>query len=187
MTQEQLAQAIGINRATLSKYESGAIDPPTSQLRTIASILGVEPWELMDSGLSPELKKFPIDSISRQFKYITDEIRALTELDLPASGIDTHKIVIAVNKIMGVNNAILHTPRLSNFFDATEAVIGLKFVLCYLKFDWHKYEYGTFEKIVDSDLLKDVLRHLLDLYAKTPQQAPQSPPPSSDGTDTTPS
>lgn len=47
MTQEQLARVIGINRATLSKYESGAIDPPTSQLQMIANALEVEPWELM--------------------------------------------------------------------------------------------------------------------------------------------
>ena len=40
ITQEQLAKSLGINRATLSRYESGEIDPPTSQLRRIAAALG---------------------------------------------------------------------------------------------------------------------------------------------------
>ena len=31
-TQEELAKAIGITHATLSRYESGTIDPPASQL-----------------------------------------------------------------------------------------------------------------------------------------------------------
>lgn len=41
ITQEELAKALGINRATLSRYESGAIDPPSSQPQRIASALGV--------------------------------------------------------------------------------------------------------------------------------------------------
>lgn len=47
MTQEQLAHTLGINRATLSKYESGAIDPPTSQIQSIAAALGVSPLYLL--------------------------------------------------------------------------------------------------------------------------------------------
>ena len=39
ITQEELAKAIGITHATLSRYESGAIDPPTSQLQAIAAAL----------------------------------------------------------------------------------------------------------------------------------------------------
>ena len=46
MTQEQLAQVLGINRATLSKYESGIIDPPSSQLQAIATALGVSLLDL---------------------------------------------------------------------------------------------------------------------------------------------
>ncbi len=47
MTQDELAQFLGINRATLSKYESGIIDPPTSQLQRIADALGVHVAKLM--------------------------------------------------------------------------------------------------------------------------------------------
>ncbi len=41
LTQEELARTIGITHATLSRYESGAINPPASQLQAIASALGV--------------------------------------------------------------------------------------------------------------------------------------------------
>lgn len=46
MTQAQLALLIGVNRATLSRYESGDIDPPSSQLQKIAAALGVDWLEL---------------------------------------------------------------------------------------------------------------------------------------------
>lgn len=47
ITQEELAKAIGITHATLSRYESGAIDPPTSQLQAIAAALGVSVGRLL--------------------------------------------------------------------------------------------------------------------------------------------
>ncbi len=186
LTQEQLAESVGVKRSVISKYENGDISPSIDMIRRIADALGVEPWELIDSGVPPELKSYPIDSIDRQFKYITDEISALTEIDLPATGIDTHKIVIAVNKIMEVNNAILRTPRLSMFFDITEAVIGLKFVLCYLNFNWRKYEDDIFAKIIESNLFKDVLKNLLNLYDEQARAIPKPAPDAQEGTDTTP-
>lgn len=47
MTQQELAAALGINRATLSRYESGAIDPPSSQIPRIAQAVGVSTATLM--------------------------------------------------------------------------------------------------------------------------------------------
>lgn len=47
LTQEQLSARLSINRATLSKYESGDIDPPTSQLQAIAAALGVSVGRLL--------------------------------------------------------------------------------------------------------------------------------------------
>lgn len=47
VTQEQLAKLLGINRATLSRYESGDIDPPTSQIRRIASALNTSVHNLI--------------------------------------------------------------------------------------------------------------------------------------------
>lgn len=46
MTQEELAQKIGVNRATLSKYESGQIIPNIAQCHKIAQALGTSIPEL---------------------------------------------------------------------------------------------------------------------------------------------
>lgn len=47
ITQEELAHILGINRATLSKYESGVIEPSISQLVSIASALNTSLPELL--------------------------------------------------------------------------------------------------------------------------------------------
>lgn len=52
ITQEDLAAALGINRATVSKYETGAITPSIKQLQQISEILGVRFIDLL--GLEPE-------------------------------------------------------------------------------------------------------------------------------------
>lgn len=41
ITQDDLATFLGVNRATVSKYETGAIEPTLSQLEKIADFLGV--------------------------------------------------------------------------------------------------------------------------------------------------
>ena len=48
VTQEELAKRIGVNRALISKYETGIIEPSVSQLQKIASALGVPMMELLD-------------------------------------------------------------------------------------------------------------------------------------------
>lgn len=49
MTQDDLAKALGINRATLSKYESGSIDLTVTQLIKIANTLGVSMYDLLNT------------------------------------------------------------------------------------------------------------------------------------------
>lgn len=49
MTQEELAKRIGVKRAVISKYETGAIKPSISQLEEIANALDVSLLEFMDS------------------------------------------------------------------------------------------------------------------------------------------
>lgn len=49
MTQEELAKRIGVKRAVISKYETGAIEPSISQLEEIANALDVSLLEFMDS------------------------------------------------------------------------------------------------------------------------------------------
>lgn len=52
LTQDELAERLGINRATISKYESGVIVPPIEQIRKIAHILDVSLIDILD--LQPE-------------------------------------------------------------------------------------------------------------------------------------
>ena len=47
MTQNDLADLIGVNRATLSKYENGQIIPSISQLRKICTVLNCHLFDLM--------------------------------------------------------------------------------------------------------------------------------------------
>lgn len=50
VTQDQLAELLGINRATISKYESGAIEPTMSQIEKICKALGISAISLFNDG-----------------------------------------------------------------------------------------------------------------------------------------
>lgn len=47
MTQEFVAEAIGVSRQAVSKWESGVSDPSTSNLIAIAKLLGISAEELL--------------------------------------------------------------------------------------------------------------------------------------------
>ena len=49
MTQEFVAEAVGVSRQAVSKWESGAADPSTSNLLALAKLYGVSPEELLKS------------------------------------------------------------------------------------------------------------------------------------------
>lgn len=57
LSQEQMAGLLGINRATLSKYETGVIVPSLAQLRKIAEILKVNVVELFPDELVDDFEK----------------------------------------------------------------------------------------------------------------------------------
>lgn len=48
ISQDELAQFLGVNRATISKYETGIIEPSFSQLAQIASYLEIDFGEFLD-------------------------------------------------------------------------------------------------------------------------------------------
>lgn len=48
MTQEQLAQAAGIHRVTIARYESGATSPTVRSLEKLAAAMGVPVSDLVD-------------------------------------------------------------------------------------------------------------------------------------------
>lgn len=86
-TQEQLADCLGINRATLSKYENGIIEPSIYQLTRIAQELGINPTELLPDSLTESWKvgrDFGSDTaIQEIFEYgyrLNDEERELINL-----------------------------------------------------------------------------------------------------------
>lgn len=70
LTQEQLAKELGVNRATVSKYETGEISPSVDQLLKICNILDVSFEELI--GDEPGLKPSEI----RQSMKLDDYVRA---------------------------------------------------------------------------------------------------------------
>ena len=47
MTQEFVAETIGVSRQAVSKWESGASDPSTTNLMALAKLFGVEAEELL--------------------------------------------------------------------------------------------------------------------------------------------
>lgn len=47
MTQEFVAEALGVSRQTVSKWENGAADPSTTNLLALAKLYGVEAKELL--------------------------------------------------------------------------------------------------------------------------------------------
>ncbi len=47
MTQEFVAETLGVSRQAVSKWESGAADPSTANLLALARLYGVSPEELL--------------------------------------------------------------------------------------------------------------------------------------------
>ena len=50
MTQEFVAESLGVSRQAVSKWETGAADPSTSNLLALAKLFGVSAEELLRSG-----------------------------------------------------------------------------------------------------------------------------------------
>ena len=53
MTQQQLAEGIGVKRAVVSKYETGSIIPSLDTIKEIADALNVLIVELLGTSLAP--------------------------------------------------------------------------------------------------------------------------------------
>ena len=47
MTQEYVAEALGVSRQAVSKWETGAAEPATSNLLALAKLYGVDPGDLL--------------------------------------------------------------------------------------------------------------------------------------------
>ena len=54
MTQEFVAESIGVSRQAVSKWETGAADPSTANLLALAKLYGVSPEELLHNAQSED-------------------------------------------------------------------------------------------------------------------------------------
>ena len=54
MTQEFVAESIGVSRQAVSKWESGTSDPSTSNLLALAKLFGIDAKELLDETKNAE-------------------------------------------------------------------------------------------------------------------------------------
>ena len=54
MTQEFVAESIGVRRQAVSKWETGAADPSTANLLALAKLYGVSPEELLRGAQSED-------------------------------------------------------------------------------------------------------------------------------------
>lgn len=75
MTQDELAERIGINRATLSKYENGQIEPSMSQLEKIANELNCSIVELLPYYLHPSFQQGLKHGFGTGYDERTEEFR----------------------------------------------------------------------------------------------------------------
>lgn len=69
ITQNELADKIGVKRAVISKYENGVISPSLNQIQKIADVLNVETVDL----LSTDDKR----NVSEIFELTKDAIRVI--------------------------------------------------------------------------------------------------------------
>ena len=63
MTQEFVAESLGVSRQAVSKWETGTADPSTSNLLALAKLFGVSAEELLRQG---RLCKEEIDRLNSQ-------------------------------------------------------------------------------------------------------------------------
>lgn len=92
ITQEELAKKLGINRATLSKYENGTIDLSLSQLQKIADALGCSKWDLVERITPEEMYRRDIERYSNMpsIEFPQDSFRqhAVNRVSLAIANVD---------------------------------------------------------------------------------------------------
>jgi transcriptional regulator with XRE-family HTH domain len=55
ITQQELAEKLGITQSGVQKLESGRNDLTTKMMRKLADALEVEPWELLPKDMQPNI------------------------------------------------------------------------------------------------------------------------------------
>lgn len=87
ITQDDLATLLGVNRATVSKYETGIIEPPITQQLKIAQILDIDLFVLMDD-----------ETIQ---SYLSANERKSRALDQSGTVVDPEGVIAPVDSYIG--------------------------------------------------------------------------------------
>lgn len=80
ITQEQLAEMIGIETVSLSKIETGRSYPTSENLAKISEILDVEPYEFFLTSKMPE-KEILLSEINQSISNISHDTQKLMLLN----------------------------------------------------------------------------------------------------------
>ena len=84
VTQEELAEMVGLNRATISKYESGAIIPTLGQLGKIARALKTSVYEMIGPNWNGIDMSDAFEQDNKSYKESLDQ--QLSGIDFALSG-----------------------------------------------------------------------------------------------------
>ena len=100
MSQDELASKIGINRATLSKYENGLIDPSFSQLEKIADALDVSIFEILPAEHRAPLEAgFEIGYSERELEFRDEVEFACNELERRREDTQYFRMLLSYEKL----------------------------------------------------------------------------------------
>ena len=70
MTQEELGEALGLQKSAIAKYENGrVVNIKRSTLKKISDVLGIRPSELI---FAEEIEKNPVALADRHFEMVSD-------------------------------------------------------------------------------------------------------------------
>lgn len=203
MSQEELAQAVGLTKAAISRYEAGKRSPSYSQLRRIADTLGVHVFDLMDpDGLldkSKVLVRKSGQALSPDTVALPDELK-----DLAAGGpryiydklTDEGKSLLLA-QFSRINGAKART-RINTALDQMTPE-GQSRVADYAEDILPRYRNTTsedsaresaewFRKAASSgeEVLAEFIRHRRQESGEQPTATPESTPVPTGGKDTTP-
>ncbi len=139
ITQEELAAKLGINRATISKYENGSIEPSVSQLQKIAIELNVDVYDLIDSGfgaldavLPPNMQGVNLDHAKIDSQFLSILLTNLSRLDKTTNTyVCTRNALFALAESSGLSDMAIayiseleHTPVTPQDFSNNDYVLA---------------------------------------------------------------
>lgn len=182
ITQNELAAKLGINRATISKYESGAIEPSILQLKNIANILHVDFYDLIDSGfgaldavLPPNWRGANLDHAKIDEKQLSGLLTKLSLLDKTTTTyVRTRNALFALAESSGLSDMAIsyiseleHIPFVPQHNANNDIITRLNTALSKLNDDGQQKAVERVEELTEIPKYQ---------RQETPPEAPQDPP-----------